>query len=73
MSNNQFKDNINIGKYSISNAVLMSYPPQFSYYNSETKQVKIATHERIIRLLLDEKLDPNPFIEFVYYIDSLEK
>jgi hypothetical protein len=63
-------NNIIIGKYTISNAMLMSYPPQFYYYNSETKQVKTASHERIIRLLLDEKLDPNPFIEF---IDSLEK
>jgi hypothetical protein len=66
-------NNIIIGKYFISKTVLMSYPRQFYYYNSETKETKTSSYERIIRLLLDEKLDPNTFIEYVYYIDSLEK
>lgn len=51
----------------------MSYPRQFSYYNSETKKTKTTSYESVIRLLLDEKLDSTPFIEYVSFIDSLEK
>jgi hypothetical protein len=62
---NSEKDFIEIGKYSIGKTVLMSCPPQFSFFNNETKTKSNLDHGKILAILRNENLDCTPFLDFL--------